>query len=259
MSILTCGWSFSVVQLCDGVYSFHEPEGILEAEIVFIHGLQLAEVDIKNAYSTTWFARDGTRGNCWPMTWLPKQFPNVRILSLSYDASLLETPTTGRMDSYLLGESLVQEMTLGGVDIGQKGCPVVFVGHGLGGLIAKQIVISGHHLFSKDERVCKLLRNVKAFFFYSTHHGGSKLAEWSSYIPFLKKSPLVKYLQVLNAEAGRLNSEFEQIHLEEGGSAWKFYVVGEMHPTSYFKVIVRFIYVFRHLYARNNMYIVIGS
>jgi hypothetical protein len=35
------------------------------------------------------------------------------------------------MDSYLLGESLVQEMTLGGVDIGQNDCPVVFVGHSL--------------------------------------------------------------------------------------------------------------------------------
>jgi hypothetical protein len=243
------------VQLCNGVYSFYEPEGLPEAEIVFIHGLQLAEVDIKNAYSTTWFARDGTEDNCWPMTWLPKKFPNVRILSLSYDASSLKTTTTGRMDSYLLGESLVQEMTLGGVDIGQNDCPVVFVGHSLGGLIAKQIVISGHRQISTDERVGKLLRNVKAFFFYATPHGGSKLADLAGCIPFLKRSPLVKYLQVLNDEVGRLNSEFEQIHREVGRSAWKFYVVGEMHATSYAQVSVRFVYVF----VRNNIYTVVGS
>lgn len=149
------------------------------------------------------------------------------------DASLLETPTTGRMDSYLLGESLVQEMTLKGVDIGQKDCPVVFVGHCLGGLIAKQIVISGHCHFSTDKRVNNLLRNVKAFFFYATPHGGSNLADLAGCIPFLKKSPLVKYLQVLNDEVGRLNNEFEQIHREVGRSAWKFYVVAEMHATSY--------------------------
>jgi triacylglycerol esterase/lipase EstA (alpha/beta hydrolase family) len=150
------------------------------------------------------------------------------------------------MDSYLLGESLVQEMTLGGVDIGQNDCPVVFVGHSLGGLIARQIVISGHRQISTDERVGKLLRNVKAFFFYATPHGGSKLAGLAGYIPFLPTGPLVKYLQVLNDEVGRLNTEFEQIHRD---------VVGEMHATSYAQVSVRFVYVF----VRNNMYTVARS
>jgi hypothetical protein len=221
------------VQLCDDVYCLHEPDGKFEAEIVFIHGLQLAQDDLTNAYWKAWLVRDGTEDECWPMTWLPKKFPNAQILSLSYDASLLRTSTTGMMDPYLLGETLVQSMTFQESGIGQNGCHVVFVCHSLGGLIAKQIVVTGHHQFSNDKRVSKLLGNLKAFFFYATPHQGSKLANLVGFVPFLSTSPLVKYLEVTNGEVGRLDSQFEDIHKNVGKHAWKFYGVGETHATSY--------------------------
>ncbi|KAG0578369.1 hypothetical protein KC19_4G017700 [Ceratodon purpureus] len=220
-------------KLCDGVYSFYEPEGRPQVEVVFIHSLQL-DGDIEKAYWTTWLTRGRPEVNCWPMTWLPRRFPNARILSLSYDASLLRTATTGRMDSYLLGESLVQQMTLDPeVGIGQKDCPVVFVCHGLGGLIAKQIVISGHRGFSKDRKVCNLLSNLKALFFYDTPHGGSILANSARCVPWLPWGPLVEYLEVMNEHVVRSNAEFGSIHRDVFKSAWTFYVVAAMHASSW--------------------------
>jgi triacylglycerol esterase/lipase EstA (alpha/beta hydrolase family) len=221
------------VQLGDGVYCLHEPEGMFEVEIVFIHGLQLTKDDLTNAYQKAWLVRDGTKDECWPMTWLPKKFLNARILSLSYDASLWRTSTTGMMDLYLVGESLVQSMTSQESGIGQNDHPVVFVCHSLGGLIAKQIVVVGHHQFSNDKRVCKLLGNLKAFFFYATPHQGSKLANLVGHLRFLFKSPLVEYLEVMNPKVGRLDSQFEEIRQNVGKGAWKFYGVGETHATSY--------------------------
>jgi len=220
------------VQLGDDVYCLHEPDKKCEAEIVFIHGLQLAPDDLTNAYWKAWVVRDGTKDECWPMTWLPKKFPNARILSLSYDASLRRTSTTGRMDPYLLGERLVQSMTSQENGIGQNDYPVVFVCHSLGGLIAKEIVVRGHHQFSNNERVHKLLGNLKAFFFYATPHKGLKLVNLVSGFSFRFNSPLVKYLEVGNGELGRLDSQFEEICRNVGKGAWKFYGVGETHATS---------------------------
>lgn len=223
-----------VKTLCkDAVYLFHEPvEQKPEVEIVFIHGLQLGGSS-KEAYLTTWLARDGTGDNCWPTTWLAGKFPNARILSLSYDVNALQSATHGWRDSYSLGEKLVQEMVLPGVGIGQSGCPVVFVCHSLGGLIAKQIIVSGHKMSSRDGRIHQLLCNVEAFIFYATPHRGSKLANLAKSIPSLSRGPLMDYLEHLNNYTGRLNDEFEYANQEVSSQTWKFYGVGETHATKY--------------------------
>ena len=55
-----------LLQLCDGVYSLHEPEGQPEVEVVFIHGLQSGDSKdaYENAYWTTWLVRVGSQDNC---------------------------------------------------------------------------------------------------------------------------------------------------------------------------------------------------
>ncbi|KAG0608147.1 hypothetical protein M758_8G082400 [Ceratodon purpureus] len=199
-------------KLCDGVYSLYEPEGQPELEMVFIHGLQSG--DFKDAYWTTWLARDGSQDNCWPQTWLASVFPKARVLSISYDASrALRSSSSGTLDLHPFGESLIQEMVFSGVDIGQHGCPVVFVCHCLGGLIAKQIVVLGHERFKGDKRIEKLLKNIKAFVFYATPHGGSDLVK-------------------MNPDLARLNSTFEAIQRKVYNNNCKFRVVAEAHETS---------------------------
>jgi hypothetical protein len=222
------------MQLSDSVFELYKPESIaVGLEVVFIHGLD--HDDCVDAHWKTWLARDGTPNNVWPRTWLTDEFSSARVFSLSYDACIEQTATDGRMDLYVLGENIVQEMVdLGG--IGQNGVPVVFVCHGFGGLVAKQIVVSGEHRFAKNAKVQNLLQMIDAFCFYSTPHHGSDLAKSPLYLKqgwlnlhriFGAKSPLLGNFEVLDTERSRINSEFEKCK----HPSWHFCVVAETHET----------------------------
>ncbi|KAL3678341.1 hypothetical protein R1sor_021297 [Riccia sorocarpa] len=97
-------------------------EGSFDLEVVFLHGF--CGKNESDSYYQTWMKADGS-GN-WLDTWLKESFPRARILSVAYDASLRTSSSSGRVDMYLLGESLVQSLVdLAGV--GQT-CPVVLLG-----------------------------------------------------------------------------------------------------------------------------------
>ncbi|KAG0586146.1 hypothetical protein KC19_2G068200 [Ceratodon purpureus] len=217
-------------KLSDSMFEFYKPKTV-HLEVVFIHGLEQGKCE--DAYWKTW-ARDGRPENLWPRTWLPKEFPSARVLALSYDGSIKRTATDGRMDLYGLGENLIQEMVSFG-RIGQNGVPVVFVCHGFGGLVAKQIVVSGNKpQFSQKQKVRNLLQNIDAFCFYSTPHHGSHLAKSPLYLSGGAKGPLLENFEVLDPETGRLNQEFEQFKRP----SWHFHVVAESHEIPKFREMV---------------------
>ncbi|KAG0614052.1 hypothetical protein M758_6G147700 [Ceratodon purpureus] len=216
----------------DAVYLLSEPEGRKpDIEIVFIHGLQF--IDHSDAFWKTWTAatkdQDG-KEVCWPMAWLAEDFPGARMLSISYDSSAIETPETGRIDLFLAGESLVQSM-VDLADVGQHGCPIVFVCHSLGGLVAKQIVLNAHRKFSKERKYVDFLNNIEGFHFYATTHSGSKLANLASCLPIWNKGPMTEILKVINDDRGRLNEEFDRFVSDMYPKEWKFAVVAETHKT----------------------------
>ncbi|KAG0631201.1 hypothetical protein M758_1G234900 [Ceratodon purpureus] len=221
-----------IEKLSDAVYLLYEPKGTPEIDIVFIHGLQLSQY--KDAYWKTWSTvpKDETgKEICWPQTWLSEEFPNARILSVSYDSSAVRTESTGREDVYAVGESLVQEM----VDFGKIGqhCPVLFVCHSLGGLVVKQVVLQAYNQHGSEEKYKNFLENIRGFHFYATPHDGSKLADLANAlpIPFFKKGPMVNHLKVLNDTNGRLKSNFERITNQVFQNKWKFTVVAEQNAT----------------------------
>ncbi|KAG0588331.1 hypothetical protein KC19_2G235200 [Ceratodon purpureus] len=213
------------IKLCDSVFRFHQPEGPAQLEVVFVHGL-VAD-NIGDAYWKTWLARDGTPNNVWPMTWLPAEFPFAQVYALKYDASIKQTATDGRMDLFLVGENLVQEMVDIG-EIGQNGVPVVFVCHGFGGLVAKQIVVSAKNRPSQDRKAQNLLQNIRGFIFYSTPHRGSVLAKYLHNAKSGGKGPLLANMEVLNTETSRLSEAFEKAK----HPSWYFKSAAETHATS---------------------------
>lgn len=212
------------------VYEFHRPDDgqRMEVEIIFMHGLQVRPEDLKCAYYKTWRTRDGTE--VWPETWLKEDYSNARILSLAYDSSAQKMREAGNMGPFLLSETLLEQMVLPGVDIGQNGCPVIFVCHSLGGLIVKEIVLRCH-----ARKECKeyqnLLLNLKAFFFYATPHQGSDLAHGTltklvQSFPFVHTSTLVEYLKPNASARAQTHSEFLSI-LHDTNKDCKFFVVAE--------------------------------
>ncbi|KAG0562873.1 hypothetical protein KC19_9G178400 [Ceratodon purpureus] len=213
------------IKLCDSVFLFHQPEGPAQLEVVFVHGL--VDDNWEDAYWKTWLARDGTPNNVWPMTWLPAEFPFAQVYALKYDASIKQTATDGRMDLFLVGENLVQEMVIFG-QIGQNRVPVVFVCHGFGGLVAKQIVVSAKSRFSQDIKAQNLLQNIRGFCFYSTPHRGLVLAKYLHNGKSGGKGPLLENMEVLNTERSRLSEAFEKAKLP----SWYFASAAETHATS---------------------------
>ncbi|KAG0588504.1 hypothetical protein KC19_2G247800 [Ceratodon purpureus] len=215
----------------DAIFRFYQPKVPVQLEVVFVHGL--VDNNSGDAYWKTWLARDGTPSNVWPMTWLPAEFPFAQVYALKYDASIKQTATDGRMDLFLVGENLVQEMVnFGG--IGQNGVPVVFVCHGFGGLVAKQIVVSAKNRFSQVRKVQNLLQNIRGFNFYSTPHHGSVLAKYLHNARRGGKGPLLENMEVLNRETSRLSDDFNKAK----HPSWYFASAAETHVTSQYKQMV---------------------
>jgi hypothetical protein len=213
----------------DHVYQVHKPAGRPSIEIVFFHGLQLE--GSKEAYLTTWVSETEKGSELW-VTWILKEFPDARILLVSYDASAQRKDDQGLLDMYCTCENLVQSLTEGKALVGGDGCPVILVGHSIGGLVMKELCIALDSTISKlspqdpKESVRNLFQNVKGLFYYACPHQGSRLADASS--EFLK-GPLFEGITTLNREAQRKNEDFRKLQLKYG---WKIYGIGEGRPAT---------------------------
>ncbi|KAG0632485.1 hypothetical protein M758_1G331900 [Ceratodon purpureus] len=225
------------------LYVLSEPDnGLPNVDVVFIHGLQ--DGDYKEAYWKTW-----TVGNndteCWPMKFLRADFPNARILSVCYDSSASMTSDTGRLDLYAAAETLASQLVENPGNVGQNSCPVVFVCHSLGGLVAKKIVLHASEQHRYDPKFKNFLQNIRGFHYYSTPHLGSHLADLALALPYWKKKgKVVPVLTTINNELGRLNETFGK--LEDGPEyrdKWVSAAIGEKNKTNlrygFNKLVVR--------------------
>lgn len=201
------------MQLNDSVWQFSAGSEPPALEIIFFHGLQLGNYE--NAFWSTWLTREGNE--VWPKDWLSKEFPNARILSVSYDSSARYS--SGQLDMHNLGENLMADIILDRADIGQN-CPVILVGHSLGGLVIKQFILFASGEKGRLERqvdidkIDTFLNNVKGVFYYATPHQGSKLASWIWWIPSIwiaSRSPIVKFLEIFDKERTRINANFTRV------------------------------------------------
>ncbi|KAL3676049.1 hypothetical protein R1sor_025997 [Riccia sorocarpa] len=160
------GWK----ELSDSVFEVFRPsEGYFDLEVVFLHGF--GSKSDTDCYYRTWMKADGSAN--WLDTWLAESFPRARILSVAYDSSLITSSCTGRVDMHLLGESLVQSL-VSLTEVGRT-CPVVLVGHCLGGMVLKSIALHAESSANEERTGRSLsrpydtfLRNLKGAFFLST-------------------------------------------------------------------------------------------
>ncbi|KAL2645100.1 hypothetical protein R1flu_012687 [Riccia fluitans] len=150
----------SIVQGCtklnDEVYELYRPaSGSFNLEVVFFHGFQTENSE--DEYIRTWMTRD--RSRCWLNTWLVEHFPQARMLSVSYDSGSQVSDSQGRLDVYLIRENLAHSL-ISLADVGQN-CPVVLVGHCVGGLVLKEICLTASQytaLSTSRERPYKKFR-----------------------------------------------------------------------------------------------------
>ncbi|CAM6089363.1 unnamed protein product [Calypogeia fissa] len=239
-------------ELNEMVYLVNEPppEVKPELEVVFFHGLQLQHS--KEPYATTWMTRDNSQ--CWLQTWLVESFPKARIFTVSYDSSTKKTVESGRMDMYQTGENLLSDLIAEEVGIGQAGCPVVLVGHCLGGLVLKELCLFAEIACRRKtgkpraQRAHALFSNLKGMFFYGTPHTGSMLGDMFQDC-FNCVGALAEEIETLKTSSTRRNELFMELKSEE---KWVTYGIGESRET-FVQCIERYIHVVSEASTRPYM------
>lgn len=157
---------------------------------ISISGDEWLSEDIEDEYS-----------ECWPMDWLPEDCPGIRVIGCDYESTLSKWMTTigCSCDKGVLGYGEQIEMrskeflnNLAAAGVGQNR-PVVFIGHSMGGLITKSIIVQA--LASNDPKIRAVGENVKGIFFLGTPHRGSPVAKLKQHTQYLL-SPTIEVVEL---------------------------------------------------------------
>ncbi|XP_058466762.1 protein SERAC1 isoform X2 [Malaya genurostris] len=150
------------------------------------------------------------RSFCWPMEWLPKDFPNIRVIGLNYDSSLSQWSASGcpceKYDGKLEKRATEFLRKLSKSNIGQDR-PVVWVGHSMGGLLIKSIIVQAAE--NDDPAVRRIAHNSRAIMFLGTPHRGSAVAKLKQHTSALVwPSVEVRELEQNSKQLLHLNNSF---------------------------------------------------
>ncbi|XP_063709707.1 protein SERAC1 isoform X2 [Culicoides brevitarsis] len=168
---------------------------------------------------------------CWPMEWIPEDFPNARILGLNYESSLTQWYGTNcpclKNASQLKPRAteFLDKITKAGV--GQR--PIVWIGHSMGGLIIKSIIVQASQ--HPDPAVQNICNNTKGIIFLGTPHKGSPVAKLKqSTSAILWVSAEVQDMKEGNSTLLKLNEDFLKI-IKNGKENVEIASLGEGRPT----------------------------
>uniref|UniRef100_F6ZP39 Protein SERAC1 n=1 Tax=Equus caballus TaxID=9796 RepID=F6ZP39_HORSE len=174
----------------DGVYVLHpqyRTSQPIKADVLFIHGLMGAafktwrQQDAEHQGPTDEASEDEARHTtCWPKTWLARDCPALRIISVEYDTSLSDWRARCPMERKSIAfrsNELLRKLRAAGV--GDR--PLIWVSHSMGGLLVKKMLLEA----SKKPEMNTVINNTRGIVFYSVPHHGSHLAEYSVNIRYL--------------------------------------------------------------------------
>lgn len=133
------------------------------ANVIFVHGLSGDQSD-------TW--RCGTSDELWP-SWLNEQFPRLAVYSFGYAASV-----------FAKNEQDLFERATSALDLfaskGFGACPLILVGHSLGGLLIKSILRKSRE--ASDQGLKAIADVTRLVVFIATPHTGASLASIGKFV-----------------------------------------------------------------------------
>ena len=142
-------------------------------DVVFFHGSSSSTTP-KSAWWSTWTSGDSEEF-CWPK-WLGPQL-NARILFMCYPA-FLDVNDDLTSCWFSQARSLLSQLSDSSVELGKDGRPVILVGHGMGGLMMKQLLLDAH--IDAARGVHHWLPNVRGMVFFATPHRGFPFSSWTA-------------------------------------------------------------------------------
>lgn len=146
------------------------------------------------------------------MDWLPQAYPNIRVIGLNYETSISEWSLNllcpcEKSKSSLHERSAEMLDALSASNIGQN-CPIVWVGHSMGGLVAKSIIVQS--LASEDKRKRNIADHTRAILFLGTPHKGSPVAKLKQHVQMILSPTIeVKELREHSQHLLQLHQQFE--------------------------------------------------
>lgn len=205
-----------------GLTKLHSPSlgGAVAAHIVFVHGLG-------GGSEHTW-----THGDVfWPRDLLPtlEAFHNTAIFSFGYNSDFTKSSILNLDD---FAKSLLARMRNEPLILGTQ-CPVLLVGHSMGGLVAKRT-----YAVSKQLRGCEsFAARIKGIFFIATPQSGSDLAPTLGRLFRLSGlKPFLKDLQKNSDAVQNINVEFS---MHSGGLIlYSFYESKKLNVLGFKEVLI---------------------
>lgn len=168
------------------------------------------------------------------MDWLPQEYPNIRVIGLNYETSISEWSLNllcpcEKSKSSLHDRSTEMLDALSASNIGQN-CPIVWVGHSMGGLVAKSIIVQA--LASEDKRKRTIAENTRAILFLGTPHKGSPVAKLKQHVQMILSPTIeVKELRENSQHLLQLQQQFEDA-LNKLSKPIKIVSIAEGMPTN---------------------------
>lgn len=168
------------------------------------------------------------------MDWLPHDYPNIRVIGLNYETSISEWSVSRHTNCpcekigtlHNRSEELLKNLTASGVG---RDRPVIWVGHSMGGLMTKSIIVQAMESDDPNERM--LAENTRAILFLGTPHKGSAIAKMKQHIHLILSPTIeVKELQENGPYLLNLHEKFVQ-YMEKFKEKVEVVSVAEGCPT----------------------------
>ncbi|KAI2621919.1 hypothetical protein GGS26DRAFT_255256 [Hypomontagnella submonticulosa] len=141
-------------------------------DIVAVHGLG-------GHYEETWTAPSSEGKPCnWLKDLLPIHIPHARIMSFGYNSAVAASKSIGDISTF--AEQLLTRVLRERNSVRQRDRPIIFIGHSLGGIVVKKMLIHADVRRTSRRPCAELLDNVKGILFMSTPHRGSHYASIGS-------------------------------------------------------------------------------
>ncbi|KAH0030808.1 hypothetical protein KCU78_g2959, partial [Aureobasidium melanogenum] len=150
-----------------------DEQSMHQVDIVAVHGLM-------GHWENTWNAGTSHDDPMFLRDRIPADLSRIgvraRIFSYGYDSAVVFSKSIATIDqaaimllSRLLGKRRTSE---------EKGRPIIFIAHSLGGLVVKQAMIEA---WTRNEYYKDILESVKGCLFLGVPHGGADSAYWAKF------------------------------------------------------------------------------
>ncbi|KAH7231615.1 Alpha/Beta hydrolase protein [Fusarium redolens] len=154
---------------------------------IFLHGVEVlhdcpdANIDICFVHGltgnrrSTWTARG--QSVPWPKTLLPSELSKACILTYGYNAYVVSKSVTSTNRLIDHATDLLVDLTNDRRRRNTLSRPLIFVAHGLGGLVCKEAILLSQN--NPNRTLQDLFTHIRGIVFIGTPHKGSWMADWA--------------------------------------------------------------------------------